>query len=78
MAEGSPEKAESERGSLAEPTSQAEGVRVFTSGLRAPPLFCLSAGGAHGEKEAAAFLCCIPSVLEFILHHHHGDNSNTF
>ena len=56
MVEGSPEKAESERGSLAEPTSQAEGVRVFTNGLRAPPLSCLSAGGAHAEKEGS----CIP------------------
>lgn len=49
--EGNPVKAESGRGSLDKP--RAEGVQVFTDGVRAPPLSsCISAGVAHGEKEA--------------------------
>lgn len=58
MAEGNLEKRGSERGLLAERTAQAEGVRVFASGQRAPPLFCLYVGGAHDEKEVS----CIPTM----------------
>lgn len=58
MAEGSLEKKEPERGLLAERTAQAERVRVFASGLRAPPRFCLYVAGAHDEKEVS----CIPTV----------------
>ena len=55
--------AESERGSLAEPTTQAEQVGVFTNGLRASPLFCLTAGVAPGEKQVS----CIPPFPLFSL-----------
>lgn len=39
------------RGSVAEEL-RTDGVQVFTNGVRAPPLSCVSVGVANGEKEA--------------------------